>query len=334
MTWTDVVSIDDTRDPVEYTITVAGRTRVTTRDKLFVPKDDRFEPDEPAVDPDVEMEDDAPPDVNGKRKRKSTPRKPGSKGPKKGPAFVAVDDPEYFDHDEVPKDIDVEEFSATVSRLKGDLDIPFYAPRVDMFIQTCTEAGAAAVERGEREGYLHFQIAMKMRVESAITARNILLRALGWSRRESKPPKTQVEVKTLTGQNLHTWFGIVGYVQKDRDQPHFEISLKNLSEEDLKNGREEFALWGKIAKSKVVLTPKNIYDKARLFLGYRCEDPTQSIEDFPHVISQMVQSGAYDISSGFVFRNQQFVPRVETANALWKALRAPMDITKTDILWI
>eukprot|EP00961_Rhodomonas_salina_P016616 223974-Rhodomonas_salina.1 len=141
MAWCTVLGIDETEDPFQYTISVSGKQRVTTRDRLFVPKDDRFEPDDVGEEePEDDEEADNSDDDGGTASQKKRGRQKKSK-PAQG--FVGVDDPEYEDHSLIPDAVEMEEYSATVSKCKGDIDIDFYQPRIEQFITICTHAGAA-----------------------------------------------------------------------------------------------------------------------------------------------------------------------------------------------
>ena len=42
--------------------------------------------------------------------------------------------------------------------------------------------------------------------------------------------KVGILCRKLKGKGIHTWEGMLGYVQKDKGQPHYELFLKNVSE--------------------------------------------------------------------------------------------------------
>eukprot|EP00961_Rhodomonas_salina_P241413 3261571-Rhodomonas_salina.1 len=72
------------------------------------------------------------------------------------------------------------ELSVTTGLKKNNIDVEFYAPRIDTFLGFSTMAGVVGNERGFKQGYDHFQGVIRMKVKSAREARTAWMRALGW----------------------------------------------------------------------------------------------------------------------------------------------------------
>ena len=153
--------------------------------------------------------------------------------------------------------------SFTISLLTGDVTPTTWHSAIT-YIKECPHIpkAAFALERGLTMTHLHIQGVMTafFSTPSECTARiydGIFHGA----------PQTgdHVVCKTVHGRDGYTYTFMLGYVQKDRSRPHFRLTTKNVTEEELQYGMVEY---GARASNKAVplITRSNIFEKIRLFL--------------------------------------------------------------------
>ena len=99
--------------------------------------------------------------------------------------------------------------------------------------------------------------------------------------------------RELTGKNLHTWHGMLGYCQKDHLLSHYAFHLVgNITDEDLVEGYNRYMIYGaRSIKNRGVLKPDNLLSKISLWWSCMC-GADMSI-DVISVLQQMLQSGLY-----------------------------------------
>ncbi len=59
------------------------------------------------------------------------------------------------------------------------------------------------------------------------------MKALGWVSKEATPPNASLLVTELNQRGLHTWLGLLGYLQQDMSEHHFDLMTKNVTDEEL-----------------------------------------------------------------------------------------------------
>lgn len=66
--------------------------------------------------------------------------------------------------------------------------------------------------------------------------------------------------KLLRNQGVHTWRGMLGYVQKQRNEPHYRLEVHNVSDEQLQAGINFYSVNAASAatKGKKPLSPTSI----------------------------------------------------------------------------
>ena len=118
------------------------------------------------------------------------------------------------------------------------------------------------------------------------------------------PIGASVKVKTLAQEGLHTWYGILGYLMKDRDRPWFRIIFRrHVSHEDLLWGIDEYAVYGAGAtREKSELNNHNIFMRVGNWVRAMAEPiDWDFFLDHPELaIREMLRSGRFYPSAQMV----------------------------------
>lgn len=118
-------------------------------------------------------------------------------------------------------------------------------------------AGVAALERGDTENRLHFQMVCRARTKSALSFGIVVHKYMGRYGKDMDPA-----CKVVTNKQLHTFHVMVGYCLKDTGTEHFDVALHNISDDDIIEGKMLHAIYGcSDLKKRVILTNKNITDR-------------------------------------------------------------------------
>jgi len=150
-------------------------------------------------------------------------------------------------------------------------------------------AAYIAVEKGLREGGLHLQCVVDMLATSPLLINRRVRAATGL---DEDGVDGKVMAKTLTGRNLHTWVGMLGYCQKDHGRPWFKNYYVNVDEQDLERGTAAYiSLGAGDVKSRTKLDSGTLLPKMQLWAQYKCAaDPNV---DPVNVLRDMLRSGLF-----------------------------------------
>jgi hypothetical protein len=123
------------------------------------------------------------------------------------------------------------------------------------------------VKRGGLQEGIHLQCAFRSKGYKARQVHDLIMQAIGWN--ITAPPQgAHIMMKTLKQQGIHTWIGILGYLEKERDEPyHFRIVCRKgvWSDDDLSQGVWEYAKYGAPFKERTMIDYKNVLQRVALF---------------------------------------------------------------------
>lgn len=104
----------------------------------------------------------------------------------------------------------------------------------------------------------------------------------------------KVMAKTLTGVNLHTWHGMLGYCQKDHGRPRFMSHMVNVQPEDLEEGMKLYiAMRAGDLKKRSLLDAKTLMNKIELYYRYKCAGRENADDDVVSILRDMLRTGLY-----------------------------------------
>ncbi|BDA51433.1 hypothetical protein COCOBI_18-3110 [Coccomyxa sp. Obi] len=176
----------------------------------------------------------------------------------------------------------LQELRITYCTLRGANIFVLIPTMWDMGADLFAIAGAASIEAGGRNGYLHVQAVARVRMMADEVGRKSLRQHLKTFIPIQHGSGGTVDAKPLeAGQNL-TY--MLGYIQKDHGMPHYRLEAHNVSNDELPEGRKSYDdvrvdyVDGRIAINKANLN-KHMY--------------TFWTRDVAPVIKYMLRSGAY-----------------------------------------
>ena len=158
---------------------------------------------------------------------------------------------------------------------------------------------------------------------------SILKNWLGWNIKKPSPG-AKITCRSLKGDGLHTWHGLIGYCMKDLGQQHYQEIMHNVSADDVSLGQDQYLKHGAgPLKERIVLEPRKIFDKAVMFYNMRMRHMTRMrMPDLIFVLHQMILTGKYYPSGEWVVPHQGSGWDQERVNACWKMM---IDPTHTSI---
>ena len=129
-----------------------------------------------------------------------------------------------------------------------------------------------------------------------------------------------MRTKILTGINLHTPYGSIGYCYKDKDQPGYMCRMSPLiTPEILLQARREYLTFGNLAdKGVCYLSSKNLFDKTFTFKRIELLPDDISIQS---VIVLMLRTRLFRASQTLICNTSGPI-HFERAEALWCVLRS------------
>jgi hypothetical protein len=159
------------------------------------------------------------------------------------------------------------EFSVTIVLKGEDIDTERVEPLLDDFIKKHRERVIVCFERGIVEKHLHVQACMVVITTTPQQFKLQIERALGYEK-GSRPVNLIICLRQLTGKDLHTVQGLVGYCRKTEDAVGFREITHKITDQDKTVGDLLFILHGRTEsrKTKVALTGWNIISKMLVFL--------------------------------------------------------------------
>lgn len=221
--------------------------------------------------------------------------------------------------------------SVTVEHKDKGMDVDWdQGGLADLFSNMCTTGGVHRTlykgemnQEGGDTGRLHgqgvFVVAMSSEGNKA-AATIAMYAALGLNKKDfaQRFPHIDMVVKKASGKGLHTFRGLVGYVNKECYRPTFKtICTLGITDVDYEEGKKLQARFGAVFKEMVELTPYNVMKKMLTFYQLH-----HTMENVPHDVSfidtlkKMFKTGGYQASVQFVIRNYGTGVDEERADAL------------------
>ncbi|KAL3675088.1 hypothetical protein R1sor_025036 [Riccia sorocarpa] len=224
-----------------------------------------------------------------------------------------------------PKDLDV---SITVGIAGEDVSGETY-DRLALFIQEKAKMGIISFERGDSHLLLHIQGMISISCSSTTTLKKDIREAIGWM--DNGPLGGSICVRSLKDKGLHTIIGIIGYCLKDEKEEHFRVFTKNISENQMQEGRRMHWIHGASEfKNRLQLTPTNVLTRALQFRKYRARSPVGTT--FTKCLKEMIHTGQFIPGLRWMtiptLSPEMTIKRTEK---LWRSCVAPETITISDI---
>ncbi|KAL3701792.1 hypothetical protein R1sor_019814 [Riccia sorocarpa] len=209
-------------------------------------------------------------------------------------------------------------------RVAADVEADIF-DKVALFIEKEASMGLIAFERGDTNLQLHIQGVMSLQASSVRSIKTDLTKAIGWD--TNAPVGGVVCIKSVKNQGLHTVTGLIGYCLKDENELHFRLYSKNVTEEQMEEGRKRHMVFGASGyKNRLELTPQNLLCRALQFRRYRSKNPVTT--SFRHCIRDMARSGQY--MAGLKWLLSPTVCNVR-AERLWMFAVQPEAVNMADV---
>jgi len=221
------------------------------------------------------------------------------------------------------------ELSVTISVGDFDIDIACLKKMQD-FLETECISGLCSIGRGGALSRLRLQMVCQMMASSATVVSKRIKTHLGWDKPGAAPMGHHILTKTLRNTGLHTFIGMLGYCIKDQGEDHFDCVHHNVTDEQMKEGVEEYVKYGTpFTKNRVILTHQNVIEKAATFYKFK-----QLGSTLPGTLLPMLQSGQYIPSTSWVSPVCQGGIDYSKAAALWKCMMQPDTMNMDDVTQI
>jgi hypothetical protein len=279
-------------------------------------------------------DDDAVREVSGAPKNKKPrhanvqdARRPPPAKKKRGRPPKAKEPPPALFHDDMDEEL-MPAFSLTYGK-KGDHMPPVWFVSMTDFLNENSPAYLNARERGAKQEHLHGQAITKLpcgidkaeceRIKKAMKA------ALG----AGVGSGCIIDFKPLvTGQ---TFTRMVGYCLKDQGLPHFLMTSKGVTQEEMDLGiAEHTALKLNYMDGLIPLNKSNLFQRSHTFWNnYMVDVPNAGFTD---VLAEMINSKKYMLSSTLLM-NTNGQMRPEAAEAYWAIVQGAT-CTKFDMMKI
>lgn len=190
-----------------------------------------------------------------------------------------------------------------------------------------TGAWIISIEKGSIAGHLHFQCVCA----SFITASQTVTSTLNKYMALNNLPYKAV-TRALSGKDLHTPHGMIGYCRKDDGQAHFACShAECITDEHLQRAKHLYVQHGNILKAlgRGTLSPRNLMGKVLTFARTRLGDvePQPSLQG---IIVRMLHSGAFIPGAEFLKVSGRSLD-IDLSNAMLRLTAAPELATLDDV---
>ena len=206
-------------------------------------------------------------------------------------------------------------WSLTFTRDGQDVNRMWLDPLSNWMQQHCLNGSAVALELGGRDHHLHFQGVLVMDLFSHPRH----------GRRVAALIRTHLQLTTQDNCRFtikpfaptQTWHCMLGHIQKDRNQPHFEIFTINVADEDLERGTRDYeAIAGEMDKGRTQINKNNMFSLAHLFLVREfATNGTPMDVDIVTALAWMLQSGKYTPGQTWWATQMQWVGQLTTSSA-------------------
>ena len=153
----------------------------------------------------------------------------------------------------------------------GSTDIPTdLLLKMEEFIEKECISGLYSIERGGAFLRLHLQMVCHIVASTAIMVNKLIRTYLGWNKDQNPPTGHHILTKALRNTGLHTYVRMLGYCLKDKGEIYFQCIYRNVTPEEFTEGEEEYVKHGTpFAKNKIVLTHKNLLERAATYCTYK-----------------------------------------------------------------
>ncbi|KAL3695241.1 hypothetical protein R1sor_009317 [Riccia sorocarpa] len=138
--------------------------------------------------------------------------------------------------------------SITTGQVGSDVAADVF-DKTALYIQQEVVMVLIAFERDETNLQLHIQGVMTIIANSIRSINTDLTKAIGW---DTHPPEGGVVcIKSVKNQGLHTVTGLIGYCLKVEEEHHFRVYMKNVSEQQMEEGKK----WQYLPELKWLVMP-------------------------------------------------------------------------------
>ncbi|KAL3689722.1 hypothetical protein R1sor_016031 [Riccia sorocarpa] len=220
------------------------------------------------------------------------------------------------------------EFSVTIGITGCDISLTLF-PIIDDFLQRECDAGMFAVEKGGSLFNLQLQGVIAIDCTSGVDVQKRLTTALDWD--QHRPLGGCICVKKLSYKGVnHTFNGMIGYCLKDRQELHFQVCKKGITDAMQREGMDIFTLFGDAVdlKNRVELNPSNFLQHALQYNQFISRDPLGAGTSLLDCLRRMIVEGHYTPSFTLVMNNTLDKKRVAS---MWKSYVQPDAITMADV---
>lgn len=214
--------------------------------------------------------------------------------------------------------------SITIGQVGSDIELEAF-DRAAIYLEQNADMAALAMERGDSQLQLHLQGVACIRSTSVQRVKGDMAKVLGWY---DKPPAgASMCVKSLCGNGIHNFLGLVGYCLKDEGQPHHRLYLKNLNSEQIEEGRRRHIVHGAVHnKNRLEITPQNLLSCALQYHRFKVQKKMScSLRAYAR---QMFQGGQYFPSLKWLMSKSVSIERAER---VWKIAVYPEWTTLGDV---
>lgn len=224
-----------------------------------------------------------------------------------------------------PERFPLSQWSITVSARRGNVPGSWF-DEFKTFMETLgVHGGAVALEMGRNESKLHLQAVMRLHWPTTDEWANHLKKLLRGALLGANVPGASI-MSVSPFKREQRWGPMLGYVQKDRKQPHYKIRAVNVTQEELNSGVREWeavsTYYERAGKKK--LYRKDFASEARAFYHKHLAPVRVPMEQ---VLWYMVTNGDYEPDSSWVTPPQgRGATHVQCA-AWWNAVLRPEEWT-------
>ncbi|KAL3682667.1 hypothetical protein R1sor_000689 [Riccia sorocarpa] len=199
--------------------------------------------------------------------------------------------------------------------------------RLAVYVEETARKGIIVMERGDSHLQLHIQGMLSVKTSSTRSLKTEIRQAIGWNE-DNHPADGSICIKSLKDTFIdHTVIGMIGYCLKDEQEEHYRKYTKNISEQELEDGRQRHFIYGaSVYKNRLELTPNNILGRALQYRKYRARNPLSI--SFRGCLRQMLSSGQY--IPAFKWLSMSVMSRLR-AELLWKSCIAHELVPISDV---
>ncbi|KAL3677619.1 hypothetical protein R1sor_027567 [Riccia sorocarpa] len=187
-----------------------------------------------------------------------------------------------------PKQMQV---SVTIGQIGADIE-PQVFEQMAAFLQSNADMGVIALERGDSQLQLHIQGMLCIKNSSVRSLKDDIKTAIDWH--EGAPPGASVCVKSLTQKGLHTVLGMIGYCHKDEDEMHFRVFHKNVTDQQIEEGRKHYVIHGQyIPALRWLVTPAVSRERAETLWRAATVPDSVTLTDVDHIFFARIPQSRY-----------------------------------------